>query len=317
MKILKTRAIGYGALILLFLILPLLHPNPFFLHVLIMFFLYSLLSESWNIIGGYGGQLSFGHALYFGAAAYVSTVLFVKFGLSPWLGLLVAIPMVSIAGLLTGLPFFRLKGHYFAIGTIGLTEAIATLVNEWDLVGGAVGIYIPMLQPSFANFQWKSRVPYYYVIFGFLVLSMIIVHRIERSRLGYYLKAIKMNEAAAVSLGINPLKVKEIAMAISCGIAALGGVFYAQYTLYVHPETVMALPISVDMAVIPLVGGAGTLFGPIIGAAVLIPLAEVLRVYLGKAGTLHIAIFGVIVMVVAIFQPSGIIVYLQRLFKKK
>jgi branched-chain amino acid transport system permease protein len=312
-----VRATVYAGMILLFLILPVVYPSPFFLHVLIMFFLYSLLSESWNIIGGYAGQLSFGHALYFGMAAYVSTFLFVKFGLTPWLGLLVAIPVVSMAGLLTGLPFFRLKGHYFAIGTIGLTEAIATLVNEWELVGGAVGVYIPMLEPSLANFQWKSRVPYYYIIFGFLILSMVIVYRIERSKLGYYLRAIKMNEAAAVSLGINPLKAKEIAMAISCSIAALGGVFYAQYTLYIHAETVMALPISVDMAVIPLVGGAGTLFGPIIGAAILIPLAEGLRVYLGKAGTLHLAIFGVIVMLVAIFQPSGIIIYLRHLFKKK
>jgi len=311
------RSILYGGAILLSLILPLIYPRPFFLHVLIMFFLYSLLSESWNIIGGYAGQISFGHALYFGLAAYVSTFLFVRFGITPWLGLVAAISVASAAGLLAGIPFFRLRGHYFAIGTIGLTEAIAVLVNEWELVGGAVGIYIPMLEPSIAHFQWKSRIPYYYVVFGFLVISMVIVHRIERSRLGYYLRAIKMNEAAAVSLGINPLKVKEIAMAISCGIAALGGVFYAQYTLYVAPDTVMALQISVDMAVITLVGGAGTLFGPIIGAAILIPLAEILRVYLGKVGTLHIAIFGMIVMFVAIFQPSGIIIYFQRLRRWK
>ncbi len=317
LRSLRSRTTWYGVGILVFLILPFLYSSPFFIHVLIMFFLYSLLSESWNIIGGYAGQLSFGHALYFGLAAYISTFLFVKFGLTPWIGLLVAIPAVSVVGLLAGLPFFRLKGHYFAIGTIGFTEALATLISEWELVGGAVGLYIPMLGSSMGSFQWKSRIPYYYVIFGFLILSMAVVHRIERSRLGYYLKAIKMNEAAAVSLGINPLREKEIAMAISCGIAALGGVFYAQYTLYIHPETTMALAVSTDMAVMTLVGGAGTLFGPIVGAFILVPLAEVLRVYLGKAGTLHIAIFGVIVMVVAIFQPSGIIVYLQRLFRKK
>lgn len=311
------QLIWYGGITLLFLIIPLINPSPYFLHVLIMFFLYSLLSESWNIIGGYAGQISFGHSLYFGMAAYVSTFLFVKFGITPWLGLLVSIPVASIAGLLVGLPFFRLRGHYFAIGTIGLTEAIIALFNEWQLVGGAVGIYIPLLEPSIINFQWKSRIPYYYIIFGFLIISMIIVHRIERSKLGYYLRAIKMNEDAAASLGINPLKVKEIAMAISCSIAALGGVFYAQYTLYIHPDAVMALDISVDMAVMTLVGGSGTLLGPIIGAVILIPLSEILRVYLGKVGTLHIAIFGVIVMCVAIFQPLGIIVYFQRLLRKK
>ena len=282
-----------------------------------MFFLYSLLAQSWNIIGGYAGQITFGHALYFGLGAYVSTFLFVNFRLTPWLGLLVAVPISSGVGLIAGAPFFRLKGHYFALATIGLTEAVSALACQWKFCGGAVGLYLPMLKPSLFNFQWKSNIPYYYVIFGFFLISMIAVYCIERSKLGYHLRAIEMNETAAISLGISPFKVKEIAMAISCGMAALGGVFYAQYTLYIAPDTVLSTLISVDMAVICLIGGAGTLFGPVIGAMIIVPLSEFLRAYLGKAGTLHLGIFGVIVICVAIFEPSGIIVYLQRLFQKR
>jgi branched-chain amino acid transport system permease protein len=295
----------------------LIYSKPFFLHIFIMFFLYSLLSQSWNIIGGYAGQITFGHVLYFGIGAYVSTFLFVHVGLTPWLGLLVAVPVSSAIGLIAGAPFFRLKGHYFALATIGLTEAVAALVCQWKLFGGAVGLYIPMLKSSLFNMQWKSNVPYYYVIFGFLVVSMAVVYWIEGSKLGYHLRAIEMNETAAISLGISPFKVKEIAMAISCGMAALGGVFYAQYTLYIAPDTVLTTLISVDMAVIALVGGAGTLLGPIIGAMIIIPLSEILRVLLGKSGSLHLGIFGLIVICIAIFEPSGIIVYLRRLFQKR
>jgi len=280
-----------------------------------MLFLYSILAEAWNVIGGYGGQLSFGHALYFGIGAYLSTFLFVTFHVSPWFGILLG-PLVSaVIGFLAGLPFFRLKGHYFAIGTIGLTEAIRAVIKEWQIIGGAVGIYIPLIPSSFVDFQWASRIPYYYIAFGFLILVLFVNYKVENSKLGYYLRAIKMNEGAALSLGINPLKYKEIAMVISCAFSGIAGVLYAQYTLYVHPDSVMALSISVDMAIIALVGGAGTIFGPLIGAIILIPLNEILRIYIGETGPLHIAVFGAIVMFVAIFQPSGVIVYIQRLLQ--
>ena len=299
-----------------FLLFPVLFKNPFFHHVVFMLFLYSILAEAWNVIGGYAGQLSFGHALYFGVSAYVSTFLFVRFHVSPWLGLPLGVGAAALVGFLVGLPFFRLRGHYFAIGTIGVTEAIRAIIKEWQLIGGAVGIYIPLIPSSFIDFQWSSRIPYYYIGMGFVVLVLYVNYKVENSKLGYYLRAIKMNESAALSLGISPLKYKEISMVISCGFTGVAGVLYAQYTLYVHPDSVMAMHISVDMAIMALVGGAGTIFGPLIGAALLIPLNEILKIYIGETGPLHIAVYGVIVMIVALFQPSGIIVYLERILGK-
>ena len=301
---------------LFFLLFPVLFKNPFFHHVVFMLFLYAILAEAWNVIGGYAGQLSFGHALYFGVSAYISTFLFVRFYVSPWIGLILGVLAAAIVGFLVGLPFFRLKGHYFAIGTIGVTEAIRAIIKEWQLIGGAVGIYIPLIPSSFLDFQWSSRIPYYYIGLVFVVSAVYANYKVENSKLGYYLRAIKMNESAALSLGINPLKYKEIAMIISCGFTGIAGVLYAQYTLYVHPDSVMAMSISIDMAIMALVGGAGTILGPIIGAAILIPLNEILKVYIGETGSLHIAIYGVIVMIVAIFQPLGIIVYLEQILRK-
>jgi branched-chain amino acid transport system permease protein len=304
-----------GIVGLFFLLFPFLFKNPFHHHVMFMLFLYGILAGAWNVIGGYGGQLSFGHALYFGIGAYLSTFLFATFHLTPWIGIILAVLASSFAGFLAGLPFFRLRGHYFAIGTIGFTEAARAIIKEWQLVGGAVGIYIPLIPSSLVDFQWSSRIPYYYIGYAFLILVLLVNYKVENSKLGYYLRAVKMNESAALSLGVNPLKYKEIAMMISCGFSGLAGVLYAQYTLYVHPVTVFALNISVDMAIIALVGGAGTVFGPLIGAIILIPLNEILKIHIGETGPLHIAVFGVVVMMVAIFQPSGIIVYLRRLLE--
>ena len=304
-----------GLVGLFLLLFPFIFKNPFFHHVMFMLFLYSLLAEAWNVIGGYGGQLSFGHALYFGISAYISTFLLVTFHLSPWIGMVLGVLISGFVGFLAGLPFFRLRGHYFAIGTIGLTEAIRAIIKEWQLIGGAVGIYIPLIPSSFVDFQWSSRIPYYYIGLGFLVLVLYVNYKVEHSKLGYYLQAIKMNESAALSLGINPLKYKEIAMIISCIFSGLAGVLYAQYTLYVHPDSVMALNVSIDMAIMALVGGAGTVFGPVIGAALLIPLNEILKIYIGETGPLHIAVYGIIVMIIALFQPSGLIVYIQRILQ--
>jgi len=294
---------------------PLVFTNPFPRHVMITIFLYGMLAQAWNILAGYCGQISLGHAVFFGAGAYTSTVLVRQVGLSPWVGMLAGALLAAALSQAIGYPVFRLRGHYFAIATIAVGEIVQTLVINWDWVGGARGLFVPIKRPdSFRDFQFnESKQTYYYIALGLLVLSVWVVRWITRSRIGYYFRAIREDQDAAASLGIPVARYKQRAMAISAGLTALGGTFYAQYILFIDPESVLPLSLSILICLVAVLGGVGTLWGPLIGAAILVPLSEGTRVYLGGTGkAIDLLVYGALIMLISVIQPGGIMALAER-----
>ncbi|GAW91920.1 branched-chain amino acid ABC transporter permease [Calderihabitans maritimus] len=288
-------------------ILPYVVQQPFYLHVFILIFLYAVMGGAWNILGGYTGQVSLGHAVYFGIGAYASTMLMMEWQISPWLGMLIGMILAVLVSLAIGYPTFRLKGHYFAIATLALGEIFMIIFSNWEWVGAAVGLYLPILPSVWINFQFTEKTPYYYIALGMLGLTLLVTRLVEKSRLGYYFRAIKNDQDAAKALGINTTYYKMVAMAISAALMAMAGTFYAQYVLYIDPNSVLAMSISIQACLVAVMGGVGTLWGPVIGAAILVPLSEFTRSYLGGSGSaLDLVVYGVLIMLIAVFQPAGL-----------
>ncbi|HUH66616.1 MAG TPA: branched-chain amino acid ABC transporter permease [Syntrophales bacterium] len=293
---------------------PVFMQAPFFLHLLIMIMMYATMSIGWNIIGGYAGQVSFGNAAFFGIGAYATAILLINYGINPWLGMLAGCFFSVCLAVIVGYPCFRLRGHYFAIATIAVGEIMVVIFTNWDYVGAAVGIYMPILEESFKNFEFhSSKVPYYYIILAMLVVAIGISYAIEESRLGYYLRAIKDDPDAARSLGINIQKYKMIAFSLSAVLTSICGTFYAQYVLYIHPSSTMDLMMSIHLCIIALIGGIGRLFGPVVGAFIFIPLMELTRVYLGSEGQgIDMIIYSVLVIIIAIWRPHGLLALFSK-----
>ena len=289
---------------------PFVFNGPFPHHVMIMIFLYALMAQSWNIMAGYCGQISLGHAMFFGIGAYGSAFPYITYGLSPWLGMLVGIVLAMALAVVIGVPTFRLRGHYFAIATLVIGESVQTIFQRWDWVGAATGIWIPIVREDpWLNFQFnESKIPYYFIALGFLTLVCVAVWLLERSKAGFYFRAIREDPEAASSLGINITLYKTFAFMLSAGFMAMAGTFYAQYVLVVDPEVVFPLSLSILVLLMAVMGGVGTLGGPIIGAAVLIPLSEMTRIYLGgTGGAVDLVIYGALIVLVCVFKPEGLI----------
>jgi branched-chain amino acid transport system permease protein len=314
----NSQRVFFLCLFIAALIFPLIVRAPFLQHLLIMVFLYATIAGGWNIISGYCGQVSLGHVVFFGIGAYTSTVLLQKLGLSPWLGMWAGVGVSIFLATLIGFPCFKLRGHYFVIATWAIGEIIQTVVINWDWVGGASGLYIPILPESFVNFEFhRSRIPFYYIGLGMALGLLILNYAIAKSRLGYYFRAIKADPAAAQSAGINITKYKMIAFFLSAIPTAVAGTFYAQYLMFIDPETVFPLILSVLMTVIVVLGGVGTVWGPFLGAAVLVPLSEFTRLYIGGGGgALDMIIYGALIIVVAEYEPLGVIGLIRRLKNK-
>ncbi|RKX42404.1 MAG: branched-chain amino acid ABC transporter permease [Thermotogae bacterium] len=301
------------------LVLPFAITNVNFQHVMIMFLIFASLGESWNIITGFAGQTSFGHAAFFGIGAYTSTVLFYKFGVSPWVGMLLGAGIAAVVSVIVSYPCFRLRGHYFAIATLAVAEIIKQLFVSWDYVEGATGISIPVVEDSFIAMQFHgSKIPYFLIGFALFFLIVMVARSIEKSKMGFYLKAIRESHEAAEALGINPRKYKLLAMMISSALTALLGTLYAQYILYIDPFMVFSLEISMKIVLLSVLGGLGNIYGPIIGAAILIPLSEYTRVFLGGTGKgIDLMIYGALIVLIACFEPHGIIGLLKKRGKKR
>jgi branched-chain amino acid transport system permease protein len=267
---------------------------------------FALIGQSWNIAGGFAGQLSFGHAAFFGIGAYCSTILQLRFGVNPWLGLPASVLAGALAGGLIALLSFRagLKGSYFALITLAFAEAFRIVANSLAITGGGVGLLIPM-QRSAANFQFPSRIGFYYVIAALAVLSIAIALWLKRSRFGARLAAIRENEDAARALGIDALREKVKVMALSGGMCAAGGTFYAQYFLYIDPAVTFGVDKSVEMLLVTMIGGAGTVYGPLIGSFLLTLVGEVTR-NLTEAQGLSLIIYGCLLVVIIGFLPNGL-----------
>jgi branched-chain amino acid transport system permease protein len=306
-------------LLLAVLLFPLIFARPFPRHIMIMIFLYGSLATAWNILAGYCGQISLGHAVYFGIGAYTSTLLVREAALTPWLGMLAGAALAVVVSQAIGYPVFRLRGHYFAIATIGFGEIVQTIVLNWDFVGGARGLFVPIKRPdSLLNFQFhETKAVYYYIALGLLALALGVTRWIERSRRGYYFRAIKEDQDGAASLGVQVAREKQAAMAVSAALTALGGTFWAQYVLFIDPESVFPLSLSILICLVAVLGGVGSLWGPLLGAAVLVPLSEGTRVLLGGTGkALDLVIYGALIMVIAVFQPAGLIGLVRQLARR-
>jgi branched-chain amino acid transport system permease protein len=312
----KTRII-LPLFILVLLLFPVFVSDPFPRRIMILIFLFAMLGQAWNILGGFAGQVSLGHAAFFGIGAYTSTILLIRLGITPWIGMIAGGLVAVILSQIIGYPSFRLSGHYFVIATIVLAEIIHIIFINWRWAGGAVGLTLPLLPQSLINLQFHAnRLPYYYISLGLLAVMMLVAYGITISKPGYYFRAIKNDPSAASSLGINIANYKMFAIAISAFFTGVGGAFYAQFVLYIDPESVFGFMLSVIIMLIPVLGGIGTLWGPVLGAFILIPLSEYTRVYLSGLGSaLDMVVYGLLILLVAIFEPRGMWVLIER-FKK-
>jgi len=298
---------GWAAALACALAYPLVLAGPRDVNVGVLVLLYATLGTAWNILGGYAGQISFGHAVFFGTGAYVSTLV-VGAGLSPWIGMLAGALVAASLAIVIGLPTFRLAGHYFAIATIVVGEIVETVVRNTDALGGARGLMPPILPSGIANLEFhETRVPYFYVALALYAVALISTWLVERRRVGYYLRAIREDEQAARSVGVSVLRYKLAAAALSAALAALAGTLYAQYVLFIDPDSVFSLALSIRIALIPILGGAGRSYGPLIGAIVLVPLQEVTRFQFGGTGQgADLVIYGGLIVLLSVLQPGGL-----------
>jgi len=302
----KQMAAG-GAVLAFFIVLPLVS-SPFGQHVMILTFLFAMCGVAWNVMGGYAGMFSFGQASFFGIGAYTSSFLLLTFRVSPWIGLAAGGIISSLLAAAIGYPCSKLRGHYFAIASIAFAEIVRIVFTNWQLVGAAEGLTIPMLKESFAHFMFhSSKLPYYYIILAFLLLAVAVCHWVSTSKMGYYFRAIKESHEIAQVLGVDVVRYRLYAIMISAFLTSMAGTFYAQYILYIDPDSVMILPISVQIVLVAMLGGASTVLGPVVGAAVLVPLSEYSRAWLGYKGTgMDMIIYGTLITVISMYQPDGV-----------
>ena len=298
---------GFLGFLILF---PVLSPSQFLLHLMIMIFMHAVISQSWNIIGGFSGQISLGHGAFFGIGAYASSFFYVEFGLTPWIGIIIGILICAVIAILVGIPMLRLSGHYFAIATLLVGISFQIVFQRWDLVGAASGLWIPLTsEDSYYAMQFhSSKAPYYYLFLIFFVIIFFITWLISRSKLGYRLRAVRDDAQAAQSLGIDVAKHKIIAFAISAMMMAPMGSLFAQYILIVDPDRMFNFEISIIALLISVLGGIGYVWGPLVGTIILIPLAEYARIFFGgTGGAVDLMVYGIVLMIICVFKPSGII----------
>jgi branched-chain amino acid transport system permease protein len=289
------------------LVYPLVFSGAFYLDVGVTFLLAAISASAWNIVGGYGGQVSVGHSMFFGFGAYASLLVYTLWGWPPMFGIPLGIVLSCVVAVLIGMPTFRLTGHYFSMATIAVAELIRIYFGTWDLVGAAIGLQGPAVARGWWDLTFRSEVPYYYIFLAVLAVVLATTAAIERRRFGYYLHAIKAGERASRSLGVPVQQTKIKALIISAVFTSIAGSLYALKTGFVDPESGFGILVSVQMVIIAALGGAGTLYGPLIGALILIPLQTATNTWFGGGGSgLTYILYGGIIVVIARFEPGGL-----------
>ena len=312
-----TRLAAIAGIVVL-AVAPLLTDNAFFQHLMIMVLFWTLLGASWNLLGGFAGQVSFGHAVFLGVGAYVTMLLYLRLGVSPFVGMLAGGLIGAAFALPIGLVCFRLRGPYFSLATLAVAEIVRLVALNWEqLTAGPMGLLITQLPPvSFAgaSIDWETKVPFYYLAAILAATAMALTHAVARSRLGAYLTAVREDIDSAEAVGIDTVRTRVIALALSAFVVGLAGGFYAIYFRYVDPDAVFAISLSVEMVFIAVVGGLATTAGPIVGAVVLVTIAEIFRDRF-QAG--HLIFYGLFMMLVIRYLPEGIWGGVQRLFVRR
>jgi len=267
----------------------------------------ALAGYGWNLLGGYGGQYSFGHAAFFGAGAYVDAILQVRYGVNAYIAFLLGASAAGLVGLVIGYLSFRagLRGSYFALITLAFAESMRVIANAASVTGGAAGTLIK-LDPAPSNFQFQSRLPFLWVAVALVALAMILTRAIERRRFGAYLIAVRENEAAARALGVDALRVKLQATVISAALTGLAGALYAQYFLFVDASIAFGSGISIEALAGPIIGGLGTVFGPLVGALALHALGELARGVAGRLPGIDLALYGALLILAVAVARDGL-----------
>lgn len=314
---LLALGLAAGAFLLAF---PWLFPSPFSLHLMIIIFLYALMAQSWNVMAGLSGQISLGHSIFFGMGAYAASVLFAKFGISPWIGLVVGMALSALAAAAIGLPTLRLKGHYFAIATLLIGAGVQIVFSRWEWVGAASGLYIPIERTSpWLSFQFHgAKTPYYFLALAMAGIGYLLVWVLRRSRFGFRLQAVRDEPDAAASLGVAVSGHKVRAFMLSAAMMSVAGTFYAQYVLVLDPERLFSLDISVIVLLMTVLGGSGTLWGPALGAAILVPLSEYSRIWFGGTGrTVDLIVYGILIVLICMYRPRGLLSLIEERLRRR
>jgi len=301
-------------LLVILILFPLFITNDYILHIMIVIFIYAIAAEAWNILGGYTGQISLGNAMFFGIGAYSSSILLSKFNINPWIGMLVGGLFAVLFAIIIGYPVFRLRGHYFVIATLAAGEVLRIVFLSWEYVGGAAGIELPFLPESVKNMTFLyNKSGFYYITLIALAVFVFLFYLLTKSKLGYYFRTIREEEDAAKSIGINVSAYKLVAISLCAFFTAIAGTMYAQYLMYIDPAMVFPISISVKFVLIAALGGAGTIFGPIIGAFILVPITEIARIAFGGGGQgIDLLFYGVLITIIALFRPDGLITLLSK-----
>jgi branched-chain amino acid transport system permease protein len=288
-------------------VVPLTGLNTYFLHVLIITIMWSVIGMAWNLLGGFCGQVSFGHAAFFGVGAYTAGILYHKLDISAWWGMPLSVVVVAGFSLIIGFICLRLRGPFFALGTLAVGVILrVTAENLTGLTEGNLGIMI-------RERTWVEKTWYYYIILSLAVVVFILVRKVIASKLGYYFVAIREDQDAAESLGIDTTHYKTVALCLSAVITGLAGAFYTNYMGYIDPKVVFALhDISIVVIMVVMVGGVATFWGPIIGSVIMVLLAELIR-SIPKLGAAHLTLFGLLLIAIIIFLPNGIIGDIPRI----
>jgi branched-chain amino acid transport system permease protein len=319
MRRLRTSAAPWlGMLALIVLVLPLAVPSPFAIDIFIRVLLFAFIGVAWNLMGGYAKQLSLGHAAYFGLGAYTSTILQIRFDVSPWIGMLAGGVVAMLASLPIGTLCFRLRGPYFAIATIATAQVLMLLFLKFrDFAWGAEGTTLPNLGNSPLMMQFDAKAAYYYIALVMLAIGLVITYWIERSWMGYYLVAVGEDEDAAEAIGVDTLRIKRQIYLISAFLTALAGTFYIQYIYFIDPNTAFSFNVSVEAALVSIVGGIGTLWGPVVGTVLLEATSALLQSWLGGGhGGVQLTVYSLILIVVILWRPAGLFGVLTEAYER-
>jgi branched-chain amino acid transport system permease protein len=305
----RSERIGFKVTVLICLLFPWVVKHGFAQTVMIQFFIFSLYGLGWNLIGGYGGQVDLGQAKNVGFSAYTVVAFMIWWDVPFWISTPIGIVLAGIESFILGYPLFKLRGHYFAIATIAVTLVWQHVFIDWNLIGGAKGLELPVKQaPSLLYMEFDDPTYYYYFILILALGGIFYNNWFRKSKLGYQLRGINASEEIAESIGINIHWIKVKVYCISAIFSGFGGAFYAVYYRYVDPYSVLQLELSIMIALMTMIGGAGSMWGPIIGAAILVPLDRYLGAWFGGGGIIGVdfLIYSFFVMVMAAYEPRGI-----------
>src|SRR6201986_2733565 len=314
----RRRFVWFSVLLALAIAYPLLFSTPFQQRLGALVLLYAIAASAWNIVGGYAGQVSVGHVVFFGCGAYASMAAYSHFALPPLVGIPVGAAVAVLIAAAIGVPTLRLSGHYFSMATIAVAELVRLIVTNTEYLGAAVGLSGPTVPRTVFDLSFTSALPYYYLFLFVLAITLAVTWWMTSSRMGFYLRAIRDSERAARSLGAPAARTKLYAYMLSAGLTAVAGALYAAMFGFVDPESGLGILISVKILIMAALGGAGLLFGPLVGAAILVPLEEISNSWLGGKGAgLTFVVYGAIIGLIARFQPGGLLALATPLWQRR